>query len=312
MSARPWCADDVPDLTDRVAVVTGANSGIGLETARVLAARGAHVVLACRDTGRGAAALSAIRTAHPSASAEVSRLDLASLASVRAFAEAFRAEHDRLDILCNNAGVMALPACKTADGFEMQLGTNHLGHFALTARLLDRLLAAHAARVVTVSSTMHRPGRLHWNDLQLESRYGKWRAYAQSKLANLHFAFELDRRLRRAGVRAISVAAHPGYTATNLVSVGPRMTGARVFERLAVLGNRILAQGADGGALPTLYAAVAPTVSGGDYIGPSGPFQLRGAPVRVRASARAHNTADAVRLWEISESLTGERFEPLA
>lgn len=308
MSERPWSADDVPDLKERVAVVTGANSGIGLEAARVLAARGAHVVLACRDAGRGSAALGAIRTTNPSASAEVAPLDLASLASVRAFSEAFLSRHDRLDLLCNNAGVMALPRLETADGFEMQLGTNHLGHFALTARLLERLLAAPAARVVTVSSTMHWPGRVCWDDLHLRRSYGKWRAYAQSKLANLLFAFELDRRLRRAGARTISVAAHPGYAATNLVSVGARMSGARVFERLGALGSRILAQGADGGALPTLYAAVAPTVGGGDFIGPSGPFELRGPPKLARASARARNEADAARLWEISESLTGERF----
>jgi len=308
MSARPWSADDVPDLTDRIAIVTGANSGIGLEAARVLATRGAHVVLACRDERRGRAALETLRASRPDASAEVCPLDLASLASVRDFARAFLARHDRLDLLCNNAGVMALPPRTTVDGFEMQLGTNHLGHFALTARLLEPLLAAPAARVVTVSSTMHRPGRVRWDDLQLQQSYGKWRAYAQSKLANLLFAFELERRLRRAGARAISVAAHPGYAATNLVSVGPRMSGARVFERLAAIGNRILAQGADGGALPTLYAAVAPDVSGGDYVGPSGLLELRGAPRKVRASARAHDDADAARLWEISESLTGERF----
>lgn len=308
MTERSWSTAQVPDLEGRVAIVTGANSGIGLEAARVLAARRAHVVLACRDAGRGAAALQAIRASHPDASAEVAPLDLASLASVRGFSNAFLARHDRLDLLCNNAGVMALPACTTADGFEMQLGTNHLGHFALTAQLLDRLLAAPAARIVTVSSTMHRPGRLRWEDLQLQRSYGKWRAYAQSKLANLLFAFELDRRLRRAGARAISVAAHPGYAATNLVSVGPRMAGARTFERLAAIGNRILAQDAAAGALPTLYAAVAPGVDGGDYIGPGGPFELRGPPKRVRPSMRARSEADAARLWEVSESLTGERF----
>jgi NAD(P)-dependent dehydrogenase (short-subunit alcohol dehydrogenase family) len=308
MSARPWSADDVPDLTDRIAIVTGANSGIGLEAARVLAARGAHVVLACRDARRGRAALETIRASHPAASAEVTPLDLASLASVREFARAFGANHDRLDLLCNNAGVMALPPRTTVDGFEMQLGTNHLGHFALTARLLEPLLAAPAARVVTVSSTMHRPGRVRWDDLQLQRSYGKWRAYAQSKLANLLFAFELERRFRRAGSRAISVAAHPGYAATNLANVGPRMSGARVFERLAAIGSRILAQGADAGALPTLYAAVASDVRGGDYVGPSGLLELRGAPRKVSASARARDDADAARLWEISESLTGERF----
>lgn len=299
---------DVPDLKGHVAIVTGANSGIGLEAARVLAARGAHVVLACRDAGRGAAALGAIRAAHPDVSAEVATLDLASLASVRSFASEFVAKHDRLDLLCNNAGVMALPAATTADGFEMQFGTNHLGHFALTCRLLDRLLAAPAARIVTISSSLHRPGRIRWDDLQRRRSYGKWRAYAQSKLANLLFAFELERRLRRANARAISVAAHPGYAATNLVTVGPRLSGARVFGSLAGLGNRLLAQDARGGALPTLYAAVAPGVNGGDYIGPDGVFEMRGAPVHVRASARARNAADAARLWDLSTELTRERF----
>jgi NAD(P)-dependent dehydrogenase (short-subunit alcohol dehydrogenase family) len=309
---RPWSAADVPDQTGRVAIVTGANSGLGLETAKVLASRGAHVILACRDTDRGKTALDAIARAHPSASVECQPLDLASLASVRAFASAYAAQHERLDLLCNNAGVMALPSRRTADGFEMQLGTNHLGHFALTGLLLDRLLAAPAARVVTVSSTLHRPGRIHWDDLHLERSYRKWIAYAQSKLANLLFAHELDRRLRACGARAISTAAHPGYAATNLQTAGPRMAGARWFERLSLIGNRIFAQSAAAGALPTLYAATAPDVQGGDYIGPGGPAEMRGAPRKVGCTARARNAADAARLWELSESLTGVRFDALA
>ncbi|RIL05328.1 MAG: short-chain dehydrogenase [Proteobacteria bacterium] len=309
---RSWSAADVPDQSGRVAIVTGANSGLGFATASVLASRGAHVILACRDTDRGKGALDAITAAHPSAGVELQPLDLASLASVRAFAAAFAAQHERLDLLCNNAGVMALPPRRTADGFEMQLGTNHLGHFALTGLLLDRLLAAPAARVVTVSSTLHRPGRIHWDDLHLERSYRKWIAYAQSKLANLLFAHELDRRLRASGARAISAAAHPGYAATNLQTAGPRMAGARLFERLSLLGNRVFAQTADAGALPTLYAATAPDVQGGDYIGPGGFGEMRGAPRKVGCTARARNAADAARLWQLSESLTGVRFDALA
>jgi NAD(P)-dependent dehydrogenase (short-subunit alcohol dehydrogenase family) len=309
MAASAWSADDVPALRDRVAVVTGANSGIGYEAARVLAARGAHVVLACRDPAKGEEARRAILGAVPEASVELRPLDLASLESVRAFAAALA--HERVDILCNNAGVMAIPARKTADGFEMQLGTNHLGHFALTGLLLERLLAAPAARVVTVSSTMHRPGRIHWHDLQLERSYSKWRAYAQSKLANLLFAFELERRLRRAGARAVSVAAHPGYASTNLQLAGARMQGSRLLERFFAFGNRLLAQDAAGGALPTLYAATAPDVRGGDYFGPGRMGELWGAPKRVGATARARDEADAARLWELSEQLTGVRYASL-
>jgi NAD(P)-dependent dehydrogenase (short-subunit alcohol dehydrogenase family) len=239
-------------------------------------------------------------------------LDLASLASVRAFAAAFVAKHERLDLLCNNAGVMAIPRRHTADGFEMQLGTNHLGHFALTGLVLPRLLDTPGARIVSVSSSAHRPGKMHWNDLQLERRYRKWRAYAQSKLANLLFAFELDRRLRKAGASVISVAAHPGYAATNLQAVGARMEGARFREQILALGNRLFAQSAAMGALPTLHAATAPEVQGGDYFGPASLGEMWGHPRKVGSTARARNRADAARLWELSETLTDVRFAALA
>jgi NAD(P)-dependent dehydrogenase (short-subunit alcohol dehydrogenase family) len=307
-----WTESQVPDQSGRVAVITGANSGLGFETARVLAARGAHVVLACRDEKRAAAARDAILALQPSASLAVAPLDLASLASVRACAEELAKRHERIDLLVNNAGVMRLPARKTADGFEMQLGTNHLGHFALTGALLDRLLAAPAARIVTLSSTMHRPGRMQWDDLHSERRYGKWRAYSQSKLANLLFSYELDRRLRRARARAISVAAHPGYAATNLQSVGARMEGSRSLERFFEFGNRLLSQSAAMGALPTLYAATATDVNGGEYFGPSSFGELWGAPRRVASSRRANDAADAARLWDVSVSLTGVGFDALA
>jgi len=307
-----WTATDVPDQRGRIAIVTGANSGLGSETALALAARGAHVVLACRDASKAQAALEEIRAASPAASVEVMVLDLASLASIRAFADAVSARHPRLDLLCNNAGVMAIPRRRTADGFEMQLGTNHLGHFALTGLLLPLLLATPHARVVSVSSSAHRPGKIHWDDLQLERSYGKWHAYAQSKLANLLFAYELDRRLRKAAASVISVAAHPGYAATNLQAVGARMEGARVFEKVFELGNRLFAQSAAMGALPTLYAATAPAVQGGDYFGPDGLSEMWGHPRKVGSTARSQDLADAARLWELSEKLTDVRFAALA
>jgi len=306
-----WTAADLPDLSGKVFVVTGGNSGLGLETARELSRKSAHVVIACRDAAKAATALSEIRAGARGASIEAVNLDLASLASVRAFAEAFCANHHRLDALCNNAGVMALPYRKTADGFEMQFGTNHLGHFALTGFLLDVLCATPGARVVNVSSSAHRFGRIRFDDLQSERSYGRWRAYGQSKLANLLFTYELARRVEKAGVALLSVAAHPGYAATNLQTAGPRMEGAAWMERLSLLGNRLFAQSAGMGALPTLYAATAPDVRGGDYFGPDGVGEMWGSPTRVRSSARAQDRESAARLWQVSRDLTGVRFPRL-
>jgi NAD(P)-dependent dehydrogenase (short-subunit alcohol dehydrogenase family) len=306
-----WTAADLPDLSGKVFVVTGGNSGLGLETARELARKGGQVVIACRDAEKAATALSQIRASARGASVEAMDLDLASLASVRAFVEGFRASHRRLDALCNNAGVMALPYRKTKDGFEMQLGTNHLGHFALTGLLFDILCATPGARVVNVSSTMHRMGRIRFNDLQSERSYGKWRAYGQSKLANLLFTYELARRAEKAAVDIVSVAAHPGYAATNLQTAGPRMEGAALMERLSLLGNRLFAQTSAMGALPTLYAATAPEVRASDYFGPSGVGEMWGGPKKVRSSARSHDLESAVRLWEVSRELTGVHFPGL-
>jgi NAD(P)-dependent dehydrogenase (short-subunit alcohol dehydrogenase family) len=311
MANGAWTTADIPDQRGRIAIVSGGNSGIGFEAAAALAASGAHVVLACRDPGRAKAAVDEIRARHPAASVEAQELDLASLASVRACADRVLAEHARVDLLVNNAGVMAIPRRRTADGFEMQLGTNHLGHFAWTALLLDRLLATPGSRVVTVSSTMHRPGRIHFDDLHLERAYGKWKAYMQSKLANLLFMLELDRRLRRRGADTASVAAHPGYAATNLQFTGARMEQSAAAERFYALGNRLLAQSAEMGALPTLYAATHPEVRSGDYVGPGGLAEIRGHPKKVGTSARARDTESARRLWEISEQLTGVRFHAL-
>jgi NAD(P)-dependent dehydrogenase (short-subunit alcohol dehydrogenase family) len=309
MPTTRWTAEDVPDLAGKTIVVTGGNSGIGYEAARVLARKGAHVVLACRDPGKAQAAVGAMKRAAPSAvSVEALPLDLADLASVRAFAAAYRTRHATLDVLCNNAGVMALPHRKTADGFEMQIGTNHLGHFALTGLLLEPLLATGGARVVTVSSGAHRMGTIHFDDLNWERGYRRWGAYGQSKLANLLFMYELERRLAAAGGRVISVACHPGYAATNLQAAGPRMDGASLLEWVAELGNRILAQSAPMGALPTLYAATSPAVRGGDYVGPDGFGEFAGHPKKVGASARARDSEAAARLWALSEQLTGVRY----
>jgi NAD(P)-dependent dehydrogenase (short-subunit alcohol dehydrogenase family) len=311
MSVMNFSVADIPDLSGRVAVVTGANSGLGHETARALAARGAHVVLACRDLLKGGVASEHIAKEHPSASVELAELDLASLASIRAFAESFLSRHAELHILCNNAGVMALPFRQTADGFEMQLGTNHLGHFALTGLLLPRLLGTRGARVVTVSSSMHRVGRIRFEDLHGAHRYRKWGAYGQSKLANLLFTRELAHRAARRGAGLVAAAAHPGYAATNLQFAGPRMEGSTLMERLSGWGNRLIAQDAAGGALPTLYAATASDVRGGDYFGPGGLGELRGPPKRVGSSRRSQDREVAERLWQVSEDLTNVRFEAL-
>jgi NAD(P)-dependent dehydrogenase (short-subunit alcohol dehydrogenase family) len=304
--ANGWTAQDIPDQTGRLAVVTGANSGLGLVTARELARAGAEVIIACRDTGKGERALATIRAAVPGAHAEVQQLDLADLSSVKAFAARLGETHERIDLLINNAGVMALPRRTTVDGFESQLATNHLGHFALTGLLLGPLLAAPHPRVVTLSSMVHRIGRINFADLQGERRYHRWIAYGQSKLANLLFAFELQRRAGAAGTNLQSLAAHPGYAATNLQSAGPEVAAERWGMALA---NRVIAQSADMGALPTLYAATVPDLPGGTFVGPGGPGEMRGAPRPVTAKARAYDTEAARRLWDVSEELTGVRYE---
>ncbi|HSK50676.1 MAG TPA: oxidoreductase [Solirubrobacterales bacterium] len=297
-----WTATDIPDQVGRVAVVTGANSGLGLVTARELAKAGANVVLACRNLEKGEAAVRAIRAEEPDATLELESLDLASLDSVRAFAERFSAGHDGLDLLVNNAGVMACsPRRETADGFEMQLGTNHLGHFALTGLLLGALEGREDARVVTVSSTAHKLGRIRFDDLQSERRYGRWRAYCQSKLANVLFALELDRRLRAGGSKTKSLAAHPGYSDTNLQSAAPPALDRAFFA----VTNRLLAQSEEMGALPQLYAGTRPRLDGGLFIGPDGFEEQRGHPRVVRPVKAGCDEDSARRLWEESERLTG-------
>jgi NAD(P)-dependent dehydrogenase (short-subunit alcohol dehydrogenase family) len=306
MTAK-WTADQIPDQRGRTAIVTGANSGLGFIVARELARAGARVIVASRDAGKGAQAIGAIKSAHPAANVEVGQLDLASLASVRAFATQFHAGHNQLDLLINNAGIMAAPHRRTADGFELQLGTNHLGHFALTGLLMPAFNQRLGTRVATMSSNLHKGGQIHFDDLQGEQHYSRWGAYGQSKLANLLFALELDRRLKEAGLPMISVAAHPGYSSTNLQLSGPPLQ-ERIVMRLA---NRLFAQPAEIGALPMLYAATHPDLPGGSYVGPDGPRESRGYPVLVQPSDRAKDAAAAKRLWEVSEKLTGVRYELL-
>ncbi len=297
-----WTTADIPDLSGRRALVTGATSGIGRVAARELARAGARVVYAVRDTDRGAAV-----AREDGAGTEVRRLDLADLSSVRAFV-AELGEEEPLDLLVNNAGVMALPRRETEDGFEMQIGTNHLGHFALTGLLLPALLAAPAPRVVTIASGAHRIGRMNFDDLHGRTRYRRWAAYGQSKLANLLFAFELGRRAASAQTELVSVAAHPGYAATELQTRAARMDGSRVKELANVLANRVLAQDAGSGALPTLYAATDPDLTSGAYAGPDGPGEARGHPTLVGASGRARDEESARRLWELSERETGVEY----
>ncbi|CAA9506411.1 MAG: probable oxidoreductase/Short-chain dehydrogenase [uncultured Solirubrobacterales bacterium] len=304
-----WSTSDIRDQSGRLAVVTGANSGIGFVAARELARAGARVVLAVRDTGRGEDAARKVRSAASTAEVEVMELDLADLFSVRSFATAFGEAHDGLDLLVNNAGVMALPHRTTSDGFEMQFGTNHLGHFALTGLLLPRLSPRPDPRVVTVSSGAHKMGKIDFGDLQGERSYKKWKAYGQSKLANLLFAFELARRASAAGLPLTSVAAHPGYAATNLQATGPRMAGRDFEERLMGVINRVVAQDEEHGALPTLYAATEPHLPSGSYIGPDGPLEMWGRPRLVGASDRAWDEQTARRLWETSEELTGVHYD---
>jgi NAD(P)-dependent dehydrogenase (short-subunit alcohol dehydrogenase family) len=303
--AENWTAEQIPDQAGRTAVVTGANSGLGLVAARELARAGADVVLACRDTAKGTAAAEAIRSAAPGAAVAVEELDLSSLASVRAFAERFAGGHESLDLLINNAGVMAPPRRETADGFELQLGTNHLGHFALAGLLLGRMQGREDARVVTVSSAAHKFGRIDFDDLQRQRHYFRWTAYGQSKLANLLFARELDLRLRAAGSTVSSLAAHPGYAATNLQSAAPP-----ALDRWAMaVANHLFAQSAEMGALPELYAATRPNLDGGLFIGPDGPNEQRGYPKVVSPSRAGRSGAAADRLWAVSEELTGVSYD---
>jgi NAD(P)-dependent dehydrogenase (short-subunit alcohol dehydrogenase family) len=305
-----WTTHDIPPQSGRIALVTGATGGLGYETALALADAGADVILAGRNEDKGRAALQAIRTTIPSARLHWQALDLASLASVSDFSKRIAERFPRVDMLVNNAGVMALPKRKTTgDGFEMQFGTNYLGHFALTAQLLPLLRASDGARVVNLASLAHRQGRIDFGDLQGERLYKPWKAYSQSKLAMLMFAFELQRRsdAHRWGLK--SNAAHPGWALTDLVANGPDSQGRqRALNALSAVFKPWLSQSAAAGALPTLFAATSPVAVDAGYYGPSGFYELKGAPVPAKISAQAGDTRVAERLWEASERLTSTRF----
>lgn len=308
--ASKWDATNIPDLTGKVAIVTGANSGIGFESARELAAKGAQVWMAARNEQKSQEARSHILRETPTAQLRLNKLDLSDLASVDAFVEQFNRSGQHLDLLLNNAGVMALPHARTKHGFEIHMGTNHFGHFALTGLLLPALLAAPAARVVTVSSNMHKSGVMDFDDLNwVNGTYNKWDAYSRSKLANLLFAFELQRRLQHAGVRAISLGAHPGFAATNLQLLP--VEGTPALERLMLKLSQVGAQSQEMGALPLLYAATAPGLVGGEYIGPGGMSGMRGYPHVTRAADRAYDEAAAEQLWRVSEELTHVHYDAL-
>ncbi len=302
--SEKWTAADIPDQTGRTAVVTGANSGLGFATAAALAAAGATVVMACRNTDKAEAGAAAIRGRHGDAELVVEPLDLADLASVREFAARYATDRGHLDLLVNNAGVMASRRL-TKDGFELQLGTNHLGHFALTGLLLERMQGRDDARVVTVSSTAHKFGRVNFDNLQGVSRYFRWFAYGQSKLANVLFMREFDLRLRAAGSPVKSLAAHPGYADTNLQTAAPPAIDRAIFA----ISNRLLAQSSEMGALPQLYAATRPHLDGGLFIGPDGFEEQRGYPKVVGVARRGRDEATAARLWDVSEELTGVSYE---
>lgn len=299
MSQKKWDSSDIPDQKGRVAIVTGSSSGIGYEAARVLAGKNATVIVAVRNLDKGNKASDKIKAEFPEADVRVMELDLANLASVRGFVEEFKKHHSRLDLLINNAGVMMPPYSKTVDGFELQFGTNHLGHFALTGLLMDLIKATPDARIVTVSSGAHNYGKIDFDDLNWEKRkYQKMKAYADSKIANLYFTNELQRRLEAADIQALATAAHPGWTATEL------QRHAGLFRFL----NPIFSQHITMGALPTLCAAVAEDVEGCDYFGPDGWREMKGYPKVVTPNRLSQDDAIAKRLWEVSEELTGVRY----
>ncbi|MCU4743075.1 oxidoreductase [Natronoglomus mannanivorans] len=304
-----WTANDIPEQRGRTAVVTGANSGIGFETVRELARTGASVVMACRSTDRGEQAARKIRSDVSDADLRLEACDLGNLESIRAFTE--RLADDEIDVLVNNAGVMAIPRSETEDGFETQFGVNHLGHFALTGLLLESLGIDEAgkSRIVTVSSGMHERGEIDFEDLHHETSYDPWDAYAQSKLANVLFAYELERRLLTADANAESVAVHPGYADTRLQSRGPEQRGQPLRKAVMWALNAVIAQSAERGALPTLYAATAPDVEGGAYYGPDGVANMRGSPERQASSDRSYDRETARRLWDRSSEATGVTYE---
>ena len=300
-----WTAENIPDLTGKVIVVTGANSGIGREAARELARKGAEVIMACRDQTKAQAALQDIKGEIPEARLASLTLDLADLASIKRFAEEFRNRYDRLDVLLNNAGIMLVPYGRTTDGFERQFGTNHLGHFALTGHLIDLILDTPGSRVVNISSNAHYGGEMDFNDLQFEhGGYKSMKAYSRSKLANLLFTYELQRRFERRVAKSLALAAHPGISATGLAD--HFLQGRAVWLIQGIM--KVLFQSAEMGALPGLRAATDPHAQGGSYYGPGGKGERAGFPKVISSNQVSRSEVDAARLWSISEELTGVSF----
>lgn len=304
-----WTSKDIPALEGRLAIVSGANSGIGYHTALELGRRGARVILACRSATKAQAAALLLRTAAPGAHFEVRSLDVSDLDSVRRFADDFKASHAQLDILCNNAGVVAQPLSRSAQGFELQMATNYFGGYALTGLLLERLQATPGARIVNVASNAHKWGRMVLDDLNWERRrYNEWLGYGQSKLAVLLHTYELQRRLQRAGSPLIAVAAHPGYAATNFAANDMQLAKSWLGRQALAIGG-LFAHSSEMGALPSLYAATAADVRGGEYFGPGGLGEMRGYPRRARSKPASHDLEVARQLWKRSEELTGVRYE---
>lgn len=297
-----WTTDNIPDLTDKIMIVTGSNSGLGFEAAKEFTRKGAYTILACRNIMKATKALDRLRSEIPDAKAEVIQLDLASLKSIHKFAEKFKKDYSRLDVLVNNAGIMAVPYRTTEDGFESQVGINHLGHFALTSLLTDLLTSTAGARVVNVSSNGHKRGKMDFdNFIYADGKgYSRFGAYGRSKLANLLFTYELDRRFKKANIDAIAVAAHPGVSNTNL--------GREWYFKILKVFQFFIVQSAAMGALPEIRAAVDPEVKGAEYYGPEGRKGLKGHPVIVESNEASHNKEDAKKLWEVSEQLTGVKF----
>lgn len=304
MSKNYWNLKDSPSLDGKTAIVTGANTGLGYETTKALAKKGAHVIMACRDLRKANAAMGKIKEAYPQASLSTEVLDLGEMASVRAFAESIKKKHLQVHLLINNAGLMMPPYGKTKDGFEIQWGVNHLGHFLLTALIMPLLEAGGDARVVHLASLAHKWGEIYFNDLNFEKSYNKQKSYGQSKLACLMFGYELQRRLEATGSSVKSVIAHPGVSDTELSRYLPKW-----IQVLSPVFSKIVAQSARDGALPTLRATLDPGLSGGEYIGPDGFGEMKGKPVVVKSHPKSKNKEVAKRLWEISEKLTHQSFE---
>lgn len=306
LSGNRWTSKDIPDLNGKKVIVTGANSGLGFEASKMFSEKSAHVVMACRSLEKGKKARKKIERKVEEASLEVRKIDLASLESVKDFAQEYKANNDSLDILCNNAGVMAIPRSETKDGFEKQFGINHLGHFTLTGHLIDLLLDTEDSRVVTQSSGLHENGDIDFDDLMMEENYDKWDAYAQSKLANVLFGYELDRKLQDKDVK--SVVCHPGYASTDLQYKGPREEGSKIRLGLMKLANTFVAQSARKGALSMMYASTSNDIEGGEYIGPGGLANMRGYPEKQKSSDKSYHKDKAKALWTRSEDLTSINY----